>query len=303
MDYMARALQLASRALGNCSPNPAVGAVLVRDGEVVGEGATQPAGQAHAEIMALRQAGSRAYGSTLFVTLEPCAHFGRTPPCADAIVAAGVARVNVAMRDPSPWVNGNGIDILERSGIPVRSGSHEREARMLNEAYLTWLTLGRPLVTGLYAIGLDGRPWPLDDAPLGEAGRAELDRLRSSTARTVADIGSVLAEDPDLRAIAAAGVTGLHVEAAPAALEHLAVRGLLDRLIVWIVPGVRGQAERGPLEDAVQHAAGHPAVAMLSNVTYERLGDVLLVSGYPPGSASPLGQEPPSAGGQHAVTP
>src|SRR3954451_2009639 len=96
MDYMARALHLASRALGTCSPNPAVGAVLVRDGEIVGEGATQPPGQAHAEVVALRAAGPRARGSTLYVTLEPCAHFGRTPPCADAIVGAGVAEAHVA---------------------------------------------------------------------------------------------------------------------------------------------------------------------------------------------------------------
>src|SRR5262245_17969061 len=149
MDYMARALQLASRALGSVSPNPAVGAVLVRDGQIVGEGATQPPGEAHAEIVALRAAGSLARGSTLYVTLEPCAHYGRTPPCADALVAAGVAEAYVAMRDPSPWVNGHGVAALERAGVRVRRGSHEEEARRLNEAYLSWLIRGRPLVTGL----------------------------------------------------------------------------------------------------------------------------------------------------------
>src|SRR4051794_2984866 len=129
MDYMARALQLASRALGSCSPNPAVGAVLIRDGQVVGEGATQPPGQAHAEVVALRAAGPLARGSTLYVTLEPCAHFGRTPPCADAIVAAGVAEAYVAMHDPSPWVNGHGIAALEQAGIRVHRGSHEQAAQ------------------------------------------------------------------------------------------------------------------------------------------------------------------------------
>src|SRR5215212_2385454 len=108
MDYMARALQLASRALGTCSPNPAVGAVLVRDGDVIGEGSTQPPGQAHAEVVAIRAAGADARGSTLYVTLEPCAHVGRTAPCTDAILAAGVADVHVAMIDPSPWVDGRG---------------------------------------------------------------------------------------------------------------------------------------------------------------------------------------------------
>src|SRR5688572_29564971 len=115
MDYMARALQLASSAIGNVSPNPAVGAVLVRDGQIVGEGATRPPGEAHAEIVALLAAGTLARGSTLYVTLEPCAHFGRTPPCTDAIIAAGVAEAHVAMLDPSPWVNGNGIAALKQA--------------------------------------------------------------------------------------------------------------------------------------------------------------------------------------------
>ena len=129
MDYMARALQLASRALGSVSPNPAVGAVLVRDGQIVGEGATQPPGEAHAEIVALRAAGPLARQSTLYVTLEPCAHYGRTPPCADAIVAAGVAEAHVAMLDPSPWVNGNGIATLEQAGHPGRIGDRTSRRR------------------------------------------------------------------------------------------------------------------------------------------------------------------------------
>src|SRR6266536_2905920 len=151
MDFMARALQLASRAVGTCSPNPAVGAVLVRDGVVVGEGATQPPGQAHAEVMALRAAGSQAKGATLYVTLEPCAHFGRTAPCADALIEAGVADVHVATLDPSPWVNGGGIAALEQAGIRVRLGAHGPEARRRNEAYFTWVTRRRPMVTAVYA--------------------------------------------------------------------------------------------------------------------------------------------------------
>src|ERR1051326_1052128 len=129
MDFMARALQLASRALGTCSPNPAVGAVLVRDGVVVGEGATQPPGQAHAEVVALRAAGSQARGASLYVTLEPCAHFGRTAPCADALIEAGVADVHVATLDPSPWVSGRGVAALEQAGIRVRVGAHGRDAQ------------------------------------------------------------------------------------------------------------------------------------------------------------------------------
>src|SRR4051812_27798429 len=123
MDFMARALQLASRAAGTCSPNPAVGAVLVRDGAVVGEGTTQPPGQAHAEVAALQAAGPQARGATLYVTLEPCAHFGRTAPCADALIEAGIAEAYVAMVDPSPWVNRRGLDALERAGIKVHVGA------------------------------------------------------------------------------------------------------------------------------------------------------------------------------------
>lgn len=289
MDYMARALQLASRALGRCSPNPAVGAVLVRDGEVVGEGATQPAGQAHAEIVALRDAGPRAKGSTLYVTLEPCAHYGRTPPCADALVAAGVERAYVAMLDPSPWVDGSGNTILERAGIPVSRGSHEREARQLNEAYLTWLAHGRPLVTGVYALGLDGRTRPLDEATLGAAALGEVTRLRESTARTLAgprQIADVLAHDPDLTALAADGVTGLLLEAPPALLEGFAARGLLDRVIAFLTPTL-GADPKNEMMGAVASDA-----LTLQSVTYERLGDTIMVSGYPPRSASPLAETP-----------
>src|SRR5579871_4023391 len=119
VDYMARALELAERALAWCSPNPAVGAVLVRDGKVVGEGYTQPAGHEHAEVTALAAAGGAARGASLYVTLEPCSHWGRTPPCTDALIAAGVQQVHVAMRDPSPWVDGGGLRALQEAGIAV----------------------------------------------------------------------------------------------------------------------------------------------------------------------------------------
>ncbi|MER3404936.1 MAG: bifunctional diaminohydroxyphosphoribosylaminopyrimidine deaminase/5-amino-6-(5-phosphoribosylamino)uracil reductase RibD, partial [Chloroflexota bacterium] len=128
---MLRALELADLALGRCSPNPAVGAVLVRDGLVVGEGYTQPPGGAHAEIMALRQAGEQARGAMLYVSLEPCCHHGRTPPCTDALIAAGVREVHAATVDPNPVVNGRGIQALEQAGIAVHVGEHAEEARRL----------------------------------------------------------------------------------------------------------------------------------------------------------------------------
>jgi pyrimidine deaminase RibD-like protein/riboflavin biosynthesis pyrimidine reductase len=282
MDYMARALQLASRALGTVSPNPAVGAVLVRDGQIVGEGATQPPGEAHAEVVALRAAGELARGSTLYVTLEPCAHYGRTPPCADALIEAGVAEAHVAMLDPSPWVNGHGMAALERAGVRVRKGSHEQAARQLNEAYLTWLAQGRPLVTGLYAVGLDGSIGSLDDPSLGEAARAELARRRATADRTLGSssaVDALLAEDPSLTGLAANGVTALHVEAPPSTLGALASRGVLDRLVVLITPTFgngrpdgAAPAERGPVRMPVGDVH-------LRAVRYERLGDALLVTG------------------------
>src|SRR5947207_3209913 len=128
VEYMARALELAERALGWCSPNPAVGAVLVRDGEIVGEGWTQPPGEAHAEVVALRAAGPKAAGATVYVTLEPCSHQGRTPPCTDALIAAGVREVYAAMRDPSPWVDGDGIAQLQKAGIAVQVGERQAQA-------------------------------------------------------------------------------------------------------------------------------------------------------------------------------
>lgn len=286
MDYMARALQLASRALGSVSPNPAVGAVLVRDGQVVGEGATQPPGQAHAEIVALRAAGPLARGSALYVTLEPCAHYGRTPPCADAIVAAGIAEAHVAMLDPSPWVDGQGLAVLEQAGVRVTRGSHEGEARRLYEAYFCWLQRGRPLVTALYALGLDGQPRALNAAALGAAAGAELTRLRATADQTISAVDGLLAEDPALTGMAASGVTALHVETPPGALDALTERGLLDRVIVFVTPtlGASGAPQPGDSAQLVQPLLSVCA-STLHSVTYERLGDTVLVTGYLPDSA------------------
>ena len=278
MDYMARALQLASRALGSVSPNPAVGAVLVRDGNVVGEGATQPPGQAHAEVVALRAAGPLAQGSALYVTLEPCAHYGRTPPCADAIVAAGIRECHVAIVDPSPWVDGQGLTILERAGIRVTRGSHAAEASQLYEAYFSWLQRKRPLVTALYALGLDGQPRPLEPAMLGPAAGAELARLRATTDRTVEDIASLLADDPDLTQLATDGVTALHVEARPEALGVLLERRLLDRVKVFLTPTFGGPISAGTA-DPLSEPSSSPLLRALRAVRYERLGDTVLVSG------------------------
>ncbi|MGI8784013.1 MAG: bifunctional diaminohydroxyphosphoribosylaminopyrimidine deaminase/5-amino-6-(5-phosphoribosylamino)uracil reductase RibD, partial [Acidobacteriota bacterium] len=155
--WMKRALRLAARGLGQTSPNPMVGAVLVRNGRIVGAGYHRYNQRLHAEIVALQQAGPRARGATLYVTLEPCSHQGRTPPCADALAGAGVAGVVAAMTDPSAKVGGRGFGRLRRAGIPVRVGLLEAQAQRLNEAFIHFTTAGRPLVVLKTAMTLDGR--------------------------------------------------------------------------------------------------------------------------------------------------
>lgn len=155
--YMRRALDLAREALGSTSPNPSVGAVIVKDGQIVGEGATQPPPGPHAEVVALQGAGERARGAALYVTLEPCPHFGRTPPCADAIIEAGIAEVRYAVGDPDPLVDGGGHGKLEAAGIAVHAGDGEAEARRINEAFFKHRTAGLPFVIAKFAASLDGR--------------------------------------------------------------------------------------------------------------------------------------------------
>jgi diaminohydroxyphosphoribosylaminopyrimidine deaminase/5-amino-6-(5-phosphoribosylamino)uracil reductase len=155
--YMARVLRLAERALGLASPNPAVGALVVRDGRIVGEGWTQPPPGAHAEVVALTAAGPQARGADLYVTLEPCAHQGRTAPCVDAIAAAGIAKVHIAMIDPDRRVRGRGRAALQATGINVAIGEGEPEARRLLEAYVKQRETGLPFVIAKFAASLDGR--------------------------------------------------------------------------------------------------------------------------------------------------
>lgn len=157
VDYMEYALSLAELALGYTSPNPAVGAVIVKDGMVVGLGHTQPPGSAHAEVMALGQAGAKAKDATMYVTLEPCCYYGRTPPCTDAIIEAGIKKVYVAILDPNPLVNGKGIKQLREAGIEVVVGDHEQKAREINEGYIKYITTGFPFVIAKFAMSLDGK--------------------------------------------------------------------------------------------------------------------------------------------------
>ncbi|HWC02558.1 MAG TPA: bifunctional diaminohydroxyphosphoribosylaminopyrimidine deaminase/5-amino-6-(5-phosphoribosylamino)uracil reductase RibD [Methylomirabilota bacterium] len=199
--WMDRALRLAARGIGLTSPNPMVGAVLVRDGRVVGEGAHLRAGGPHAEAVALAAAGPAARGATCYVTLEPCSHFGRTPPCADALVRDGVARVVTAMRDPSPEVDGRGLARLRAAGVPVSVGVREAQARGLNRAFVCAVTQGRPHVTLKAAMTLDGKIAAADGASrwiTGDLARLEAHRLRFAADAVLVGVGTVLADDPQL---------------------------------------------------------------------------------------------------------
>lgn len=157
MECMECALALAKLALGFASPNPAVGAVIVQDGLIVGQGYTQPPGSDHAEIVALRQAGDKAKGATMYVTLEPCCHYGRTPPCTRAIIDAGISEIHLAMIDPNPMISGRGVSELEEVGIRTYIGELEDQAREVNEAYIKFITTGLPFVIAKFAMSLDGK--------------------------------------------------------------------------------------------------------------------------------------------------
>ena len=244
---MRRAVELSRAALGRTSPNPPVGAVVLdRTGEVVGEGITQPPGGPHAEVVALRQAGVRAYGGTVAVTLEPCAHTGRTGPCTEALLAAGVARVVVACADPTEQAGG-GADRLRAAGVELSSGVLQDEA---SEGPLAaWLhrqRTGRPLVTWKYAATLDGRSAAADGTSrwiTGETARADVHRLRAESDAVVVGIGTVLVDDPHLTVRPADGRTPLRV-VVDSAGRTPATAKVLDgggpTLIVTVGPAVQG---------------------------------------------------------------
>lgn len=203
MDYMERALALARMAVGSTSPNPAVGAVIVREDSVVGEGYTQPPGSDHAEVVALKQAGDKARGAKMYVTLEPCCFTGKTPPCTEATIAAGVSEVHIATLDPNPKVDGVGRAELEDAGISVHVGEHEEEAREINEAYMKFITTGQPFVTAKFAISLDGKiaTWSGDSHWIScEESRQCVHRMRRAADAIMIGVNTVVVDDPRLTA-------------------------------------------------------------------------------------------------------
>ncbi len=197
--FMSRAFELAKRGRGATSPNPVVGAVIVRDGEIVGSGYHERYGSAHAEVNALSEAGARASGATLYVTLEPCSISGNTPPCTDAIVAAGIARTVVPVEDPNPRVSGEGVSILRNAGVEVDLGLMHEEARSLNAAYFKYRSTGLPFTTLKLALSLDGRIAPPPGGTRwtsSEASRELVHAMRANVDCVMVGIGTVLADDP-----------------------------------------------------------------------------------------------------------
>lgn len=199
--YMAKAIQLAQQGLYTTQPNPRVGCVVVKDGQIVGEGFHARAGQPHAEVFALRQAGSQAQGATAYVTLEPCAHYGKTPPCANALVASGVARVVIASLDSNPLVAGKGQAILQGAGISTTVGLLEAEATALNTGFFRRINGGLPYVRLKTAASLDGRTAMQSGESkwiTGADARRDVQQLRAQSGAIITGIGTVLADNPSL---------------------------------------------------------------------------------------------------------
>lgn len=213
-DYMREALNLAKKGMGGVSPNPMVGAVIVKNGRVVGKGYHQKAGEPHAEINALKEAKSAAEDATIYVTLEPCAHFGRTGPCADALIDAKLKRVVVAMTDPNPKVAGKGIEKLKNAGIEVHIGVLEDDAARLNEVFCKWITTGLPFVNLKMAMTLDGKIATKTGESkwiTGEKSRLRGYELRSAADAIMVGINTVIADNPSLTARIPNGINPLRI--------------------------------------------------------------------------------------------
>ncbi len=199
--FMALALALGRRGLGRTWPNPSVGAVIVKDGTILGRGWTQPGGRPHAEVEALRRAGAAARGATLYVTLEPCSHYGKSPPCADAVIAAGISRVVSALEDPNPEVAGAGHERLRKAGVTVEVGVGAEQARHDHAGHIRRMRDGRPHVMLKLAISADGKAGAAGRRPVaitGEAVRERVHLMRAQSDAIMVGVGTVLADDPML---------------------------------------------------------------------------------------------------------
>jgi diaminohydroxyphosphoribosylaminopyrimidine deaminase/5-amino-6-(5-phosphoribosylamino)uracil reductase len=288
--FMARALEIAAAGRYTARPNPMVGCVLVRDGRAIGEGAHLRAGEPHAEILALEAAGD-ARGATAYVTLEPCAHHGRTPPCVAALAAAGISEVICAMQDPYPDVDGRGIHVLREQGIRVRPGLMQPAAERLVRGFLSRVRRGRPFVRLKIASGLDGGTAMQSGESqwiTGPAARADVQRLRAESGAILTGIGTVLADDPSLTVRDPALPAGV-VQPLRAVVDS-ALRMPLSAAMLCL-PGVTvvycsDDRERGPLEAAgtivraLPGSDGRPDLAaVLADLAAREVNDVLIEAG------------------------
>jgi diaminohydroxyphosphoribosylaminopyrimidine deaminase/5-amino-6-(5-phosphoribosylamino)uracil reductase len=304
-----RALELAERGRGTTHPNPVVGAVVVNDGEIVGEGWHQRKGEAHAEVIALEAAGERAKGATLFVTMEPCKSHGATPPCTDAVLAAGVAKVVAGSLDPNPQAGG-GLELLRAAGVETELVD-SAAARAQNEAWRIWIAARRPFVILKLALTVDGRVAVADTRWIsGEESRQRVHELRAQVDAVAVGMGTVRADDPqlnardvdagrqprrlafgagplpegselelrtgslddELAALAADGVQSLLLEGGPTLAASFLRADLVDKLLLFVAPRIAGN---GPT-----FAPELPALIELKRLTAEQVGDDLLLSGY-----------------------
>ncbi len=289
--FMARALRLAERGVYTAHPNPMVGCVLVNNGEIVGEGWHERAGEAHAEINALRAAAGRARGATAYLTLEPCSHEGKTPPCAPALIEAGISEVVIAMQDPFPAVSGNGMAALAAAGIRVRSGLMEEAAQALNSGFLSRVQRGRPFVRLKVASSLDGAIAMKSGESqwiTGPEARDDVQRLRAQSGAILTGIGTVLADDPALN-VRHEALDTRGIQPARAVLDSRLRMPLSAGMLA--MPGVTivyctDDAGRQPLVDAgvhvvrVQRASGVlDARAVLADLAGREVNDVLVEAG------------------------
>ncbi len=260
-EYMARALRLARKGLYTTMPNPAIGCVLVRDGEVIGEGFTSPAGGPHAEPNALASVKGTAAGATAYVTLEPCAHFGRTPPCAEALVKAGVVKVIAAMVDTNPRVSGGGFKILNDAGIETASGLMEAEARRLNEGFFKRMEAGRPFVRSKMAMSVDGRTAMASGESqwiTGPAARSDVQQWRARSCAIVTGVDSIVHDDSSLTV----RIDELRIDNPEAAAARQPVRVVVDSHLriplsakILTLPGTTLIAALAPETDKAKAAA------------------------------------------------
>jgi diaminohydroxyphosphoribosylaminopyrimidine deaminase / 5-amino-6-(5-phosphoribosylamino)uracil reductase len=305
MSHLEHALELAERGRGTTYPNPVVGAVVVHDGEVVGEGWHERKGEPHAEVIALEAAGGRARGATLYVTMEPCAHQGSTPPCTDAVLAAGIAKVVAGSLDPNPEARG-GLEVLRSRGVEVENVD-SFAARAQNEAWRTWVTLRRPFVVLKLALTVDGRvSVPGTRWISGEESRRRVHELRARVDAVAVGMGTVRADNPqltardvdahkqprglafghgptelelrsgpleeELRALGDEGVQSLLLEGGPTLAESFFRADLVDKVLLYLAPVIAGTG--------TSFTPDLPAPLKLRRLEAEKVGDDVLLSGY-----------------------